>query len=76
MDKINGILTANGFEAFDAQGRKGGSDAADVTVYGIPCVDNLGAKGGSIHSTNEYAYLSSLDTGVKKLATIIYNFGD
>ncbi len=74
LDKINGILVENGFEPFDAQGRNGGSDAADVTVYGIPCVDNLGAKGGSIHSTNEYAFLSSLDIGVKKLATIIYNF--
>ena len=74
LDRINEILETNGFEAFDAQGKKGGSDAADVTVAGIPCVDNLGAKGGGIHSTKEYALLSSLDTGVKKLATIINKF--
>lgn len=72
-DKINSIITLYGFEPFDMQGRKGGSDAADVTAAGIPCVDNLGAKGGGIHSTNEYAYLSSLDTGVKKIATVIAN---
>ena len=65
LDKINKILT-----------QKGGSDAADVTAYGIPCVDNLGAKGGGIHSTNEYALLSSLDSGVKKIATVVCNIGD
>ena len=53
----------------------GGSDAADVTVYGkVPCVDNLGTVGFRIHSPEEYGELESLREMGKRLATIIYYF--
>ncbi len=76
LDKVNAILESSGFIPLKAGGSPGGSDAADVTAHGIPCIDKLGATGKNVHSTDEYALLSSLDTGVKKLATVIYNIGD
>jgi len=69
--RINEIFVENGFTALKACKRSGGSDAADVTVFGIPCVDNLGAEGHEIHSAREHARLSSLRDGVKRLALIV-----
>ena len=51
--------------------RTGGSDAANVTVYGIPCVDNLGTCGGNIHTTAEWAWVESLKQSAQWLAAYI-----
>ncbi|MBQ3127298.1 MAG: M20/M25/M40 family metallo-hydrolase, partial [Clostridia bacterium] len=68
--KINAAFAAAGLEQLEMSKRKGGSDAADVTVYGIPCVDSLGVHGGRFHSPEEYAYLESLRASAKRIAAI------
>ena len=50
--------------------RPGGSDAAYVTQYGIPCVDSLGTAGGCIHSPSEFAKLESLAESAKRIIAI------
>lgn len=51
--------------------RKGGSDAADVTVAGIPCVDSIGVQGDFIHTPQEFAWLSSLTECAKRIGSVI-----
>ena len=46
----------------------GGSDAAEITAAGIPCLDSFGIKGGACHSPNEYGLLSSLSDSAKRIA--------
>lgn len=71
LDKINAIWEANGLPRLGAGKSKGGSDAADVTVYGIPCIDSIGVKGEKIHSPNECAYLASLAESAKRVASVV-----
>ncbi len=66
------IFEENGLEHIEAGSRTGGSDAAYITEYGIPCVDSLGVIGGAIHSINEFAYVSSLGERAKYIAAAIY----
>lgn len=70
VEKLNRIFAANGLSTLAPAKRKGGSDAADVTAAGIPCVDSIGAGGGSIHSPEEYAYLASLAESAKRIAAV------
>lgn len=70
VERINRIFAANGLSELAPAKRKGGSDAADVTAAGIPCIDSIGAGGGSIHSPDEYAYLASLAESAKRIAAI------
>ena len=70
VDRINTVLAKNEMELLTPFKRKGGSDAADITSFGIPCVDSLGVEGGRIHSPEEYAYLDSLSRSAKILAVI------
>ena len=62
------VEAACGMEALAFNKGTGGSDAADVTVYGIPCIDNLGVFGAGIHSINESAHIPSLVQSAKWLA--------
>ncbi len=70
LEKINEIFEKNELSPYFAGSRTGGSDAADVTVAGIPVVDNIGAEGSNIHSPNEYGILESLKTMAKRIAAI------
>lgn len=70
VEKINRVCVPYGMRELKPAKRKGGSDAADVTAAGIPCVDSIGAGGGSIHSPDEYAYLNSLAESAKRVAVI------
>ena len=70
LDTMNRIFEQTGLPALQASKRKGGSDAADVTTFGIPCLDSLGVRGGRIHSPNEFAVLESLCESAKRLAAI------
>lgn len=70
IDKINGIFENNNINKHTPALRNGGSDAADVTHYGIPCVDNMGIEGEHIHSKNEFAYIKSIKEAAKRLAVI------
>ena len=70
LQQMNEIWQQNGLSALAEGASVGGSDAADVTVYGLPCVDSLGVLGGKIHTGEEYALLSSLKEFATRLALI------
>lgn len=72
LSDLNRICEENGLETLKLGVRKGGSDAAEVTASGIPCLDSLGPLGGLIHSPNEYAIIDSLAVSAKRLAAYIY----
>ena len=72
LDRMNEIFESVGMSTLEAMSGKGGSDAADATVYGIPCLDSLGAAGGRIHSPDEFSYLESLRESAKRLAAVAY----
>ena len=72
LETMNRIYEENGMRRLAVGKRLGGSDAADVTVAGIPCVDSLGVSGGKIHTTEEFAYLDSLCESAKRVAAVIY----
>ena len=46
----------------------GGSDAANISAYGIPCLDNLGTVGDKIHTRDEFGIVSSLLTSARRIA--------
>lgn len=69
--RMNEIFEKVGFSTLTPRLSNGGSDAADVSVAGIPCVDCVGVSGGHIHGLNEFAYLSSLAESAKRHAAII-----
>jgi len=71
LDKVNKLFTQNGLSTLEIGMRNGGSDASDVTQYGIPCIDSLGVGGGRAHSVEEFGYIQSLAESAKRLATII-----
>ena len=74
-DKRHSIFEKVGMTTFETVTGSGGSDAADVTVYGkVSCVDCLGIVGGRIHSPEEFALIDSLPEMGKRLAAIIYYF--
>ena len=68
LNKMNEIYLKNGMPELRAVKKLGGSDAADVTAYGLPCIDNLGVIGGRIHSQDEFAELKALTYSAKILA--------
>lgn len=69
-ERIEDILVNNGFKKMGRTFSGGGSDAADMTYYGIPAVDGLGVIGADLHSLNERADISSLCPAAKRLAAI------
>lgn len=71
FEKIREIFDKNGLIPVERSESTGGSDAADMTSYGIPAVDNLGTCGGNIHSTDEWAHLDSLEYSAKMLASVV-----
>jgi len=73
LARVNEILAEAGLPAMKPVPLGGGSDAADVTAAGIPCLDGMGPQGGGIHSLNEFAYLASLPWAAKQVATILYH---
>ena len=72
-EKIEDIFEQNGLKRLGKTFSGGGSDASDMTYYGIPTVDGLGVYGSKIHSKNEYAEISSLPLAVKRLCAIAVN---
>jgi len=73
LDRINEIFISNGIPKHEFLMSNGGSDAADISHYGIPCVDDLGVIGNNIHSVRESAILSSLKESAKMLSLIALN---
>jgi len=72
LDAANKLLVENGLPELKAIKLRGGSDAADATAYGIPCLDSLGTRGGGSHTLHEFAYLESLAEAAKRVAAIAY----
>ena len=72
LDTVNGILEQTGLPTLRHTKSAGGSDAAYVTEYGIPCIDSIGVEGGNIHSKNEYSLLNSLAESAKRLAAVAW----
>ena len=73
IEKINKIFPDNNIPTLKGRMLRGGSDAAYVTQYGIPCVDSLGTEGGGSHSIKEFAKLRSLPESAKRIAAIVFN---
>ena len=73
LKKMNLIFKRNGLTELVAGKRKGGSDAAYISSFGIPCVDSLGVKGEHAHSIREEADLESLCESAKRIAFVISN---
>ncbi|MBR2043759.1 MAG: M20/M25/M40 family metallo-hydrolase [Clostridia bacterium] len=72
-EKIEEIFEKYGMERMGRTLSGGGSDAADMTSYGIPTVDGLGVMGDGIHSVCEKALISSLTLSAKRLALMAVN---
>ena len=72
LKKANEIFAANGLPELEAVKLRSGSDGADVSSSGIPCLDSFGTTGGKSHSVAEFAYLASLAESAKRIAAVIY----
>lgn len=73
LEKVNQILAQEGLQTLTGRKKPGGSDGSDVSEFGIPCLDNLGIRGGNSHSADEFAYLASLEICANQLAAILYH---
>lgn len=69
LERMNKIYEENGLPTLTARQSLGGSDAAEITQAGIPCVDSIGVAGDRIHSADEYGVLSSLREAAKRIAS-------
>ena len=74
LEMINRSLEGTGYPILKGAFRKGGSDAAEITSAGIPCIDSIGVSGGGIHSLKEFADIDSLKFSAGRIASIIMNF--
>lgn len=74
FEHIRSIFKKTGLPDVKPLNGSGGSDAADMTVCGIPTVDSIGVYGGRIHSKDEFAYVDSLAASAKMQAAVVYYF--
>lgn len=72
LNKMNEIFKFNNMPTLIDRLSTGGSDAAEVTEYGIPCVDSVGVLGDYVHTRDEYAEIPSLAQAAKRIAAVIY----
>lgn len=71
LDEINGILKKSGLEALKTIIAFGGSDAAYITLAGIPVIDSIGAIGDNVHNPNEYILTDEFSLPTKRIAAFI-----
>ena len=76
LESLNEIYKRHNLPVLSSRGSLGGSDAADVTVKGIPCIDSIGVAGDFIHTASEFAYISSLKEAASRIAYAIYYFDE
>ena len=70
FEKVNEINRMVGLPELQSKLGSGGSDAAYVTIAGIPCIDCVGMQGGYWHSPKEYVKMRSLAYSAKLQAAI------
>ena len=70
LNRANEIYEAYGLPRLIPTHAKGGSDAAYVTIAGIPCMDSIGTEGEDIHSIRERMELPSLVRCAKRVAAV------
>lgn len=68
---MNEIYKKIGLPTLTAKPRGDGSDAADVSSCGTPCVDSIGIHGSGLHTPSEYANLPSLKEAAKRIAAVV-----
>ena len=71
LQKVNRALEQAGLPIVKESRSNGGSDAADMTSFGVPCIDSFGIEGGGIHSLAEWAWLASLKRTASRLAAVV-----
>ncbi len=71
LEELNNIWGNSGLSTLVADKCTGGSDAADMTAFGVPCIDSIGILGDKIHTPDEFAYLKSLLVAAKRAASAI-----
>ena len=69
----NEILKNAGLEELKSITAFGGSDAAYITLAGIPVIDSIGVIGDNIHNQNEYILVDKFSLATKRVAAIIAN---
>lgn len=73
LSRMNAVFEEYGLPVLAENGSKGGSDAADVTAYGIPCIDSLGTHGWDIHSPRERSDVHTMPDSAKRIAAFIWS---
>ena len=71
LNKTNAILKSAGLEEVKAIFIFGGSDAAYITLAGIPVIDSIGVIGDNVHSKDEYILLDKFSLSTKRTAAVI-----
>ena len=69
-ERIKEIFERTGLPPMGFVKSKGGSDASNISRYGIPTIDSFGVRGAYIHSPKEYAFVESLGESARMLAAI------
>jgi len=72
LEQLNKIFSHCELPELTARQSLGGSDAAEITVSGTPCIDSIGVAGDYIHTSKEYGVLSSLAEAAKRIASACY----
>ena len=71
LDGINGALKEAGLAELKTVIAFGGSDAAYITLAGIPVIDSIGAIGDNVHNRNEYILTDVFSLPTKRIAAFI-----
>ena len=71
-ERANEIYAACALPVLGLRDGLGGTDAAYVTQYEIPCLEGLGTEGSGVHSVTERIYLRSLAESAKRIAAVAY----
>lgn len=76
LNRINDIFKQNNMPVLADRLSTGGSDAAEITEYGIPCIDSVGVLGDGVHTKSEYAEIPSLAQAAKRIVAVAYGLKD
>ena len=71
LDRVNEALKKAGLGELKGIKGTGGSDAAYVSLAGIPVIDSVGAPGGKVHNPEEYMEIEKFPLSTKRIAAAI-----